>query len=239
MQSNNSTGDHNFIYRIMKTKEKRHSKFLERFWAQRDMRYSRLNKPPAQTNPTFDIQLQNLDAHSLLISKGDRNVSYRQDIPSATNSSPASSSLDLEWEHEYNNTHSHSWLMLPQEITIDEMSSENDDDSSTRSSSTSSSNSSKTSSHFSKSMVNVMAPKHSTSMQRQNTKRITSKSSWSHISTPDSLEWDANVDDNQLKSEEDFFDNETMELLQEIEWLKNRALNETGENLRDLLESES
>lgn len=222
----------------MRTKEKRHSKFLERFWAHQDMRYSRLNKPPpSNTNPTFDIQLQNLDAHSLLISKGDRNFSYRQDIPSATNSSPASSSLDLEWEHEYNNTHSHSWLMLPQEITIDEMSSENDDSSS--SSATSTSNSSKNSSRHRKSMVNLTAPKHSTSMQRQNTKRISSKSSWSHISTPDSLEWDANVDDNQLKSEEDFFDNETMELLQEIEWLKNRALNETGENLKDLLETES
>lgn len=236
----------------MKTKEKRHSKFLERFWAHQDMRYSRLNKSSNTTaNPsTYDIQLQNLDAHSLLISKTDRNFAYRQDIPSATNSSPASSSLDLEWEHEYNNSQQHhsSWLMLPQEMTIDELSSEND--CSTNTSSSTSSSSSSNSLTYSKSMIKQNHSKKLSTIsnqqqQQENTnyhrhRRVSSsKASWSHISTPDSLEWDVNDHDNQLKSEEDFFDNETMELLQEIEWLKNRALNETGENLRDLLESES
>lgn len=252
----------------MKTKEKRHSKFLERFWAHQDMRYSRLNKKSSKSTKTtttstttsYDIQLQNLDAHSLLISKTDRNFAYRQDLPSATNSSPASSSLDLEWEHEYNNSQNHSWLMLPQEMTIDEMASENDCNTSTSASSSSSGTSTSSSSssssskhslrHNKKSMIKQNLSKKLTTIHHHrhhhqqasinNHNRVSpSKASWSHISTPDSLEWDVNDHDNELKTEEDFFDNETMELLQEIEWLKNRALNETGENLRDLLESES
>lgn len=60
----------------------------------------------------------------------------------------------------------------------------------------------------------------------ENTKN---NSSWSHISTPDSLEWDVQDDDRKFKSEEDSLDRETVELLNEIEWLKNRALLETGD----------
>jgi hypothetical protein len=57
--------------------------------------------------------------------------------------------------------------------------------------------------------------------------------SLSHLSTPDSLEWDANED--QLKSEHDSLelDYETKELLYEIEQLKNRVLEETGDNLKN------
>lgn len=55
------------------------------------------------------------------------------------------------------------------------------------------------------------------------------KKNWSHTSTPDSLEWDTHEDDQKLKSEEDSLDQETVELLNEIEWLKNRALIETGD----------
>jgi hypothetical protein len=57
--------------------------------------------------------------------------------------------------------------------------------------------------------------------------------SLSHLSTPDSLEWDANEE--QLKSENDSLelDYETKELLYEIEQLKNRVLEETGDNLKN------
>lgn len=48
----------------------------------------------------------------------------------------------------------------------------------------------------------------------------------SHRSTPDSLEWD--IDQDQMKSEADSLDFDTKELLNEIEELKNRVLNETG-----------
>lgn len=61
-----------------------------------------------------------------------------------------------------------------------------------------------------------------------------SYASSSHISTPeDSLEWDIDQD-RQLKSENESLDLETKELLLEIEQLKNRVLNETGANLKDL-----
>lgn len=52
---------------------------------------------------------------------------------------------------------------------------------------------------------------------------------WSHTSTPDSLEWDTHEDERKFKSEEDSLDQETVELLNEIEWLKNQALIETGD----------
>lgn len=52
---------------------------------------------------------------------------------------------------------------------------------------------------------------------------------WSHTSTPDSLEWDTHEDERKFKSEEDSLDRETVDLLNEIEWLKNQALIETGD----------
>lgn len=52
---------------------------------------------------------------------------------------------------------------------------------------------------------------------------------WSHTSTPDSLEWDTHDDERKFKSEEDSLDQETVDLLNEIEWLKNQALIETGD----------
>lgn len=56
-----------------------------------------------------------------------------------------------------------------------------------------------------------------------------SHTNWSHTSTPDSLEWDTHDDERKFKSEEDSLDQETVDLLNEIEWLKNRALIETGD----------
>lgn len=199
----------------MKTKEKRHSKFIERFWSHKELSYSRLNKP--MQNP-IDIPLQSLDAHSLLITNHERIFPEHAGV----HSSPASSSLDLEWEHEYEGRN-YSWLVLPEETTIDDISSDDDDSS---------------------------LELKNTSKERQNglemnvCRRIihrkpSSRTSWSHISTPESLEWDVNDDEHKFKSEEDLLDNETIELLHEIEWLKNRALNETGENLRDLVGTET
>lgn len=79
----------------------KHSKFIERFWARNDIKnYSRLQKP-ANIPSTSDIQLQSLDAQSLLVTARDRNTTFRPDMYTGLTSSPASSSLDLEWEHEY------------------------------------------------------------------------------------------------------------------------------------------
>lgn len=202
----------------MKTKEKRHSKFIERFWSHKELSYSRLNRP---IHKSVDIPLQSLDAHSLLITNHDTN--FRSDH-TGMNSSPASSSLDLEWEHEYENAQNYSWLVLPEETTIDDFSSD-DDDSSLE-------------------IKNTSNDKQQIELEMNVCRRIvhkkpSSRTSWSHISTPESLEWDVNEDEHKFKSEEDLLDNETIELLHEIEWLKNRALNETGENLRDLVATET
>lgn len=218
----NNAAEGNLIFRIMKTKEKRHSKFIERYWSHKEMSYSRLNKP---IQKSVDIPLQSLDAHSLLITNHDRN--FRCSEHTGINSSPASSSLDLEWEHEYENAQNYSWLVLPEETTIDDISSDDDDDDDSS-----------------------LEIKNTSNEKRQNElemsvcrrfihKKPSSRTSWSHISTPESLEWDVNEDEHKFKSEEDLLDNETIELLHEIEWLKNRALNETGENLRDLVATET
>lgn len=207
----------------MKTKEKRHSKFIERFWSHKEM-YSRLNK---RIQKSVDIPLQSLDAHSLLITNNDR--IFRSEY-TEVNSSPASSSLDLEWEHEYGNVQDYSWLVLPEETTIDDMSSDDDDD-----------NDDTTSLEFNKNTSNIKQNSLEMNVCKRlihKPKKTSSIPTWSHISTPESLEWDGNDDEQKFKSEEDLLDNETIELLHEIEWLKNRALNETGENLRDLVAAE-
>lgn len=78
----------------------KHSKFIERFWARNDIKnYSRLQK--INIPSTSDIQLQSLDAQSLLVTSRDRNTTFRPDMYTGLTSSPVSSSLDLEWEHEY------------------------------------------------------------------------------------------------------------------------------------------
>lgn len=209
----------------MKTKEKRHSKFIERFWSHKELSYSRLNKP-IHEQKSVEIPLQSLDAHSLLITNHDR--IFRSEN-TGMQSSPASSSLDLEWEHEYENAQNYSWLVLPEESTIDDLSSDDDDSSSMDNKNTS------IEKHENQLEMNVCRRIYA------NRHRKPSSRSWSHISTPESLEWDVNDDEHNFKSEEDLLDNETIELLHEIEWLKNRALNETGENLRDsrAMETES
>lgn len=71
--------------------------------------------------------------------------------------------------------------------------------------------------------------RHASTTKLDGANRAKSNSSWSHISTPDSLEWDVQDDERRFRSEEDSLDHETVELLNEIEWLKNRALLETGD----------
>lgn len=80
--------------------------------------------------------------------------------------------------------------------------------------------------HQQRQMPNLSRPASATNLDGYNGGK--SNSSWSHISTPDSLEWDVQEDDRKFRSEEDSLDRETVELLNEIEWLKNRALLETS-----------
>lgn len=190
------------------------------------MRYTRLG-PMQKCNPKplevkedseTDIPLQCLDAQLLLLhgkTFGDRSIA-----------SPAGSSLDLEWEHEeFRTTHQHeqhSWLVLPE-----------DSDATTSSSSGESSSAS--------SNQLMLGQRNQAVIPKRNESRASGER-WSHRSTPDSLEWDVNeADHERFQSNEDLLDTDTMELLQEIEWLKNRALSETGEACRSIgvVEAES
>lgn len=231
------------VFRLLKTKTKRHSTFIERFWMRHRQNlslYSRLNSTMHQCSHSTksnqnsnvdtvlpnDIQLHCLDATTLL-SIHNRNRYRPESIDDA--SSLANSSLDLEWEHEKHNT---SWLILQEDY-----SSGSDDNGSTSEMSRRTPNKRSQC----KQMLNHASLNSSRQNSRQdilphrakysNNRRSKSNNSWSHISTPDSLEWDVHEDDQKFKSEEDLLDHETMELLHEIEWLKNRALDETGEHI--------
>lgn len=60
------------------------------------------------------------------------------------------------------------------------------------------------------------------------------QNSWSHISTPESLEWDIDAEheqQRQLRQEDDNLDEETLKLLHQIEQLKHHVLQETGDGL--------
>lgn len=235
------------VFRILKTKTKRHSTFIERFWSRHRQNlslYSRLNASlknshTSQANSNFnfesavqsdnDIQMHCLDPNTLL-SIHNKNRYRPESVDDA--SSLANSSLDLEWEHEKHNT---SWLILQEDF-----SSCSDDNGSTSEVSRRTSNNRLNR----KQLLNPTNGHGSISSSRQSSRqdilphrgkygrRSKSNNSWSHISTPDSLEWDVHEDERKFKSEEDLLDHETMELLHEIEWLKNRALDETGEHIQ-------
>lgn len=247
------------IFGILKLKTRHHSRFLNRFWRhhQRNKQqsthvssYVRLNashKNIASTTdnqktedsqlPCDSIQLQCLDVGSLL-KMNERRDYKRLQYDSATETpSFAGSSLDLQWEHEYNENHqqqaTYSWCN-----SNDDSSSSNSDENgcSIELSQITSSNT-----KLNQQNNNFQPVTRGTRRMRNHSIRCSSTSrldfdnktksnnSWSHISTPDSLEWDVHEDDEKFKSEEDSLDRETVELLNEIEWLKNRALIETGD----------
>lgn len=125
-----------------------------------------------------------------------------------------SSCLDLEWEHEGNNDQQ--WTQKLESIKRTDFSS--DDDVQSFNSSISKPHHIKTNkSHLIKSIKN-----HSI--------RSRTSSRSSRTSTPESMEWDCNcgyTNNSYLKSQ-DSLDIETLDLLEQIELLKNKALAETG-----------
>lgn len=258
---------------ILKFKTKYHSKFLNRFWARHQHQqqnptqgtcYARLN--PSHQNsvteiesqnygksvlPADAIQLQCLDVGSLL-KMNERRDYKRLQCDSLTEGtlSFAGSSLDLEWEHEYD--------------AVERCESREEPPNSWFQSEEESSSSSSEGNGRSIELLQLSSPTHKLNRQNNNcppvttkrwhsrhrrqgrarsqtdTNRCTSatkedesenkrkpKTRCSHTSTPDSLEWEE--DDQKFKSEDDSLDHETVELLNEIEWLKNQALIETGD----------
>lgn len=116
-------------------------------------------------------------------------------------------------------------LALPEELTINENSSDENDCSSNNS-------------EFQPTKISFDTKKPKCSKYRKVSynNNTTANVSWSHISTPDSLEWD--VDPGDL-DDDDSIDQDTKDLLNEIELLKNTVLNETGDTMRLDNEAES
>lgn len=200
------------------------------------------------TLPNDSIQLQCLDVGSLL--KINEKRDYRRlqyDSITEGTLSYAGSSLDLEWEHEYGGNRNEN----QQELTYSWYYSQEDSSSSSSDEgnghsielsqmTTSSARLNRQNNNYQP--ITTLKQRKQQKLNNQNelyrcsstTKfdgenRSKANTSRSHISTPDSLEWDTHDDEQKFKSEEDSLDQETVDLLNEIEWLKNRALFETGD----------
>lgn len=173
------------------------------------------------------ISMQYLDAKSLLLmarSEPEKQMQYREF--GTANSSQYGSSLDLEWENEYegcttaasapSTAHQMMWINIRQpQHPLGQNPSLPDKSPSSLSSE---------SSEKKDNSIECSAKVHERRTR-----------SWSRISTPDSMEWDVVTEDNRLKSEDcDSVDQDTRDLLFEIEQLKNRALQETGQFDYDL-----
>lgn len=265
-EEQNHTEIRTSIFERLKLKTKRRSRFLSRFWrnyhrnhhqTQNASSYSRLNASRTNSALTIDnqnyvksqlpydaIQMQCLDVGSLL-KMNERRDYKRLQYDATTEGTPsfAGSSLDLQWEHEYDDKQPYppySWQNSQDDLSSSE--SEENGCSIEMSEITSSSNAKLNQQNNNNNYQPMMISNRKTNRNRlKNRNRCTSASqaesetkiksnnSWSHISTPESLEWDVHDDDSKFKSEDDLIDLETMELLNEIEWLKNRALVETGD----------
>lgn len=258
------------LFGILKFKTRHHSRFLNRFWARHKRQqenapqghsYSRLiiskrggaiaeNQNNAKTVlPKDAIQLQCLDVGSLLKMNEKRDYKRLQcDSLTEGTLSFAGSSLDLEWEHEYDaidqrqNQKESSDLWYNSEDDISSSSSEENGPSielTQFSSPTSklnqqnnnchSSNTTQWISRHNRPNIGSQRSRSSSATRFDDNSKTTKNQNLSYTSTPDSLEWDVHDDDRVLKSEEDSLDQETVDLLNEIEWLKNRALFETGD----------
>lgn len=248
--------------KIKQNKSKRKTKLFGKKWQREgEVEYSRLNK----SNNNFisksknndhqksgsEIQLQCLDAHSLLLVSKDSNTRKNgyHDLNTDMTSTPGSS-LDLEWENDYGYQNSN-WQLrsiddqqLPYPTPMDPVFKVEEwaivKKSKDRINSIRRLDRGPTLRAPENGTVDGTHPLSSVGANGSGvigTPSIVSCGSYassSHISTPeDSLEWDIDQD-RQLKSENESLDLETKELLLEIEQLKNRVLNETGATLKDL-----
>ncbi|XP_075150117.1 uncharacterized protein LOC142224231 [Haematobia irritans] len=262
--------DH-FIFRIWNFKRKKKSShILDRFWQHQNTTYAKLSNGN-HAESYADIQLQNLDVSNLLVTTGHTKESSVNYIPSRVPSSRASSSLDLEWEHEYSQMRHYQQHLIKQRTqmlqnyqqlqmmdpetmkTCDETSADeswqymNQEEDQLNSMASMSSIAELPSESLGLPTHHKTSKEHRTgerrSLLRSNSRhnkinsitRNNSHNSWSHISTPESLEWDVDEEQQQqMHLEDDNLDHETLKLLHQIEQLKNRVLYETGEGLYDL-----
>lgn len=203
-----------------------------------------------------------MDVNNLLITSGHTKETAVNYLPSRVPSSRASSSLDLEWEHEYSQIRHFNQQLLKQKAQLQKQQNYSQLDMTMMPSTTKDETSADESWQYmnqdedqSMASLSSLGPANDSlyittkNRERLNEKRCllrsnsriartgsitrnSSHNSWSHISTPESLEWDIDEDQRQqLKMEDDNLDHETLKLLHQIEQLKNRVLYETGEGL--------
>ncbi|XP_037959154.1 uncharacterized protein LOC119688553 [Teleopsis dalmanni] len=222
----------NFIIRSIKLKKKQNlPEFIEKLWKKQDINYDKLINKNGNDSLT-DIHLQNLNVNNLLTSAVFTKESTMNYTPSNNTAAASSraSSLDLEWEHEYTNIHNMTMRHYTQSsYTIIQATP--------------------TSTSTSTPPLPIILPPTTPLPPKQNSKygntgrnnsftRTSSHNSWSHISTPESMEWDIDEEQQrQLHVEDDRLDHETLQLLHQIEQLKNQVLNETGDGLYELQNS--
>ncbi|KAH8334667.1 hypothetical protein KR059_012899 [Drosophila kikkawai] len=237
--------NHGLFYRILRSRRRRHCpQFLDKYWEQQPsyakLQSNRLVEPPKTAlrdlltliNPNSampDIQMQNLDACKLLNAQAttSRETEMGHGTYHRMSTSRASSSLDLEWEHEYSQlrqyqlqqkeppptSHNPRYVSLEQLATVATMASIHGR---------------QVARHG-----RMGSQRHGGSFTRTSLCSST-QNSWSHISTPESLEWDVDEEreqQRQLRLEDDNLDDETLKLLYQIEQLKHHVLQETGEGL--------
>ncbi|XP_023031697.1 uncharacterized protein LOC6642577 [Drosophila willistoni] len=219
------------VYRILKFKRKQQCpQFLDKYWEQQP-NYAKLQTD----NAPSDIQLQNLDAYKLLNNQSTPNKETEILNYQRMANSRASSSLDLEWEHEYSQLrqyhqhHKEEQTNGPQH-TPPPMAAASLDQLTTASS---------IAANHVRHQAVVAARQARLDRRLGGSFTRTSccsstQNSWSHISTPESLEWDVDEEreqQRQLRLEDDNLDDETLKLLHQIEQLKHHVLQETGDGL--------
>ncbi|KAH8400537.1 hypothetical protein KR222_003324 [Zaprionus bogoriensis] len=226
------------VYRILKFKRKQQCpQFLDRYWEQQPS-YAKLQNDSVLA----DIQLQNLDVHKL-INANMRTPSKETELQGYTRmaNSRASSSLDLEWEHEYSQLRQYQQRQQKEQQLqqAEQLPRPHDTPASVTSQPRYASLDQLTTT------ASLAASGHGRHAGARQVRRYggsftrtsccsSTQNSWSHISTPESLEWDIDAEheqQRQLRQEDDNLDDETLKLLHQIEQLKHHVLQETGDCL--------
>ncbi|EDW02972.1 putative mediator of RNA polymerase II transcription subunit 12 [Drosophila grimshawi] len=228
------------VYRILKYKRKQQCpQFLDRYWEQQPS-YAKLQNDSGLA----DIQLQNLDAHKLLNATATPSKETELQNYTRLTSSRASSSLDLEWEHEYSQLRQYQQRQQKALEQERQQQSQPQDSPSRLASSqaryasldqltTAASLATSQGRYATMRQARLGGQRYGGSLTRTSCCSST-QNSWSHISTPESLEWDIDAEQEQqqqLRQEDDNLDDETLKLLHQIEQLKHHVLQETGDGL--------
>ncbi|KAH8377410.1 hypothetical protein KR093_005380 [Drosophila rubida] len=240
------------VYRILKFKRKQQCpQFLDKYWEQQPS-YAKLQNDSALA----EIQLQNLDVHKLLNASATPSKETELQSYVRMTSSRASSSLDLEWEHEYSQLRQYQQRQQKEPQLQQQHHHQQEQRQPLQDTPPLVASQARYASLDQLTTAASLAASHGRhaggggggggrqarlghgqryggSFTRTSCCSST-QNSWSHISTPESLEWDIDAEQEQqrqLRQEDDNLDDETLKLLHQIEQLKHHVLQETGDGL--------